>query len=129
VRFSQSSAPRPRTVRIALSVSSFAERILLGLVATRLLVLHVTNKGEPARAATSGRKSSQAKVSAHRRRLRAQGLRPIQIWVPDMRAPGFKAKAHRQSLAVARSPQASEDQSFIDAVSDLRSAKGSNEAR
>ena len=71
-------------------------------------------------AATSNRKSSQAKVSAHRRRLRAQGLRPIQIWVPDVRAPGFKAQAHRQSLAVATSLEANADQSFIDAVSDLR---------
>ena len=58
-------------------------------------------------------------MSAHRRRLRAQGLRPIQIWVPDVRAPGFKEQAHRQSLAVATSPRANEDQSFIDAVSDL----------
>jgi hypothetical protein len=80
-------------------------------------------------AATSRRESSRAKVNAHRQRLRAQGLRPIQIWVPDMRAPGFKAQAHRQSLAVARSPRANEDQSFIDAVSDLGSAKASNEAR
>ena len=71
-------------------------------------------------AVRSSGKSSQAKVRAHRRRLRAQGLRPIQIWVPDVRAPGFKIQAHRQSLAVAKSPQASEDQSFIDEVSDLR---------
>jgi Protein of unknown function (DUF3018) len=70
-------------------------------------------------AATSSRRSSQAKVRAHRRSLRAQGLRPIQIWVPDVRAPGFKAQAHRQSLAVATSRQAKEDQSFIDALSDL----------
>jgi len=75
-------------------------------------------------AATSSRESSRAKVSAHRQRLRAQGLRPIQIWVPDMRAPGFKAQAHRQSLAVATSLQANEDQSFIDAVSDLRLDEG-----
>ena len=68
--------------------------------------------------AVSG-KSSQAKVSAHRRRLRAQGLRPIQIWVPDVRAPGFKEQARRQSLAVAMSPQENEDQSFTEAVSDL----------
>ena len=71
-------------------------------------------------AVTSSRKSSQAKVSGHRRRLRSQGLRPIQIWVPDVRAPRFKAEAHRQSLAVATSLQASEDQSLIDEVSDLR---------
>ena len=70
-------------------------------------------------AEASRRKSSQAKVSAHRRRLRAQGLRPIQIWVPDVRAPGFKAQARRQSLAVATSLQAKGDQSFIDAVSEL----------
>jgi hypothetical protein len=75
-------------------------------------------------AATSKRKSSQAKVSAYRRRLGAQGLRPIQIWVPDVRVPGFKAQAHRQSLAVATSRQAKEDQSFIDEVSDLRLDEG-----
>ena len=34
-------------------------------------------------------------------------------------APRFKAEAHRQSLAVARSRQANEDQAFIDDVSDL----------
>jgi hypothetical protein len=62
---------------------------------------------------------SRDKVRAHRERLRRQGLRPIQIWVPDVRAPSFKTKAHRQSLAVARSPHAKADQTFIDAVSDL----------
>jgi hypothetical protein len=50
--------------------------------------------------------------------LRAQGLRPIQIWVPDLRSPAFRAEAHRQSLAVARSQHAREDQDFVDAVSE-----------
>jgi surfactin synthase thioesterase subunit len=63
-------------------------------------------------------KSSRATVRAHRQRLRQQGLRPIQLWVPDVRSPSFKAKAHRQSLAVARSRHARADQDFIDAVSD-----------
>lgn len=62
-------------------------------------------------------KSSRDKVKAHRTRLRKQGLRPIQIWVPDMRSPAFVREAHRQSLAVASSPRAREDQDFIDAVS------------
>ncbi len=62
--------------------------------------------------------SSRDKVRAHRERLRRQGLRPIQIWVPDVRAPGFAAEAHRQSLAVAKSLHAQGDQDFIDAVSD-----------
>ena len=68
----------------------------------------------------SSRKSSQHKVSAHRQRLRDQGLRPVQFWVPDVRAPSFKKQAHRQSLAVAESGRAKEDQSFIDAVSELK---------
>lgn len=61
--------------------------------------------------------SSREKVRAHRARLRRQGLRPIQIWVPDVRAPAFVAAAHRQSLAVARSRHAAADQRFIDAIS------------
>ncbi len=64
-------------------------------------------------------KSSKEKVRAHRARLRKQGLRPIQIWVPDVRAPGFPAEAHRQSVAVAASDLAEADQAFIDAVSEL----------
>jgi hypothetical protein len=63
-------------------------------------------------------KSSRDKVRAHRDRLRRQGLRPLQIWVPDVRSPAFILEAHRQSLAVATSVHAGEDQAFIDAVSD-----------
>ena len=63
-------------------------------------------------------KSSRIKVREHRERLRSQGLRPIQIWVPDVRSPAFRSQAHRQSLAVARSSHAVDDQAFIDAVSD-----------
>jgi hypothetical protein len=36
-----------------------------------------------------------------------------------VRAPGFRAEARRQSLAVASSEREQEDQAFIDAVSDL----------
>lgn len=66
--------------------------------------------------------SSRDKVRAHRERLRKQGLRPIQIWVPDVRARGFKAAAHGQSLAVARSSHERADQAFIDGVSELDGA-------
>ena len=66
---------------------------------------------------TSKRKSSRDKVRAHRARLRAQGLRPIQIWVPDTSTPEFAAEAHRQSLAIANSPTEADDQAFIDSVS------------
>jgi hypothetical protein len=57
------------------------------------------------------------KVREHRERLRKQGLRPIQIWVPDVRAPAFRSAAHRQSVAVAASSHAHDDQAFVDSVS------------
>ncbi len=63
-------------------------------------------------------RSSKSKVRAYRLRLRAMGLRPIQIWVPDVRTQNFKSEAHRQALAVARSAHAEADQAFIDAISD-----------
>jgi hypothetical protein len=66
---------------------------------------------------TSKPKPSRVKVRAHRERRRRQGLRLIQIWVPDVRAPGFMTAAHQQSLAVARSALAHEDQAFIAAIS------------
>jgi hypothetical protein len=69
-------------------------------------------------ASQSEPKSSRMKVREYRERLRKQGLRPIQIWVPDVRSPAFAAEAHRQSLAVANSPHAEEDQAFVDAISD-----------
>ena len=62
--------------------------------------------------------SSRDKVRAHRKRLRQQGLRPIQIWVPDVTSPAFAKAAHRQSRVVARSAQEREDQDFIDTISD-----------
>ncbi len=63
-------------------------------------------------------KATREKVQAHRNRLRKQGLRPIQIWVPDVRSPEFAKAARRQSLAVAKSRYARKDQSFIDSISE-----------
>lgn len=62
--------------------------------------------------------SSRSRVRAHRARLRAQGLRPVQIWVPDVTAEGFAAEAHRQSRAVAASDSAEDDQAFVDDISE-----------
>jgi len=64
--------------------------------------------------------STRDKVRSYRQRMRARGLRPVQIWVPDTRTEAFRAEAHRQSLAVARSAHEREDQAFIDAVSEPR---------
>ena len=65
------------------------------------------------------KKATREKVRAYRERLRRQGLRPIQIWVPDVRSPAFQTEAHRQSVAVAQSPYEPDDQTFIDAASDF----------
>ena len=42
------------------------------------------------------------RVRAHRERLRAKGLRPLQIWVPDVASPAFAAEA---TCSPVRSPR------------------------
>jgi hypothetical protein len=54
------------------------------------------------------------RVAAHRAELRRRGLRPIQIWVPDTRAPGFAAEARRQSRLVAAAPDFDEVMDFLE---------------
>ena len=71
----------------------------------------------PTAARSKSNRKTRDKVRAHRERLRSQGLRPVQIWVPDVRSKAFAREAHRQSLAVANSPQEATDQAFVDAVS------------
>ena len=61
--------------------------------------------------------SPRDRVRRHRERLRSQGLRPIQIWVPDVRSPAFAEEAHRQSAAIAASEHEADDQAFVDAIS------------
>ena len=63
------------------------------------------------------RSMSRDKVRAHRTRLRKRGLRPVQMWVVDVRSKAFALAAHRQSLAVAKSSHAQDDQAFVDAIS------------
>lgn len=57
------------------------------------------------------------RVRNYRKRMRDRGMRPIQIWVADVRTPEFAAEAHRQSAAVAASEHAADDQAYIDALS------------
>lgn len=60
--------------------------------------------------------SGRQRVAAHRARLRRQGLRPVQIWVPDVRAPGFAAEAHRHSALAAASVYEVDDQVLVDVI-------------
>ncbi len=67
----------------------------------------------------SGVRSSVAeRVQKHRRALRAAGLRPIQIWVPDVRSKSFATQAKKQSMAIARSSQEQDDIAFIESIAD-----------
>jgi Protein of unknown function (DUF3018) len=70
------------------------------------------------RARSSVRSSVNARVQKHRQALRAAGLRPIQIWVPDVRSKSFVTQARKQSLAIAKSAQEQEDLAFIASLAD-----------
>ncbi|PZO01553.1 MAG: DUF3018 domain-containing protein [Hyphomicrobiales bacterium] len=49
--------------------------------------------------------------------LRAAGLRPVQIWVPDTRRPGFAAECHRQCRVVAAADAEDRDlDAFLEAA-------------
>ena len=59
-------------------------------------------------------KSNTERVREARTKLRAAGLRPVQIWIPDTRAPGFAAEARRQSELIGRSPESHDAQQWIE---------------
>jgi hypothetical protein len=60
---------------------------------------------------------SSKRVSKHREALRAQGLRPVQIWVPDSRSPAFLEQARKDSDRAAEMDAEDADlQAFMDAV-------------
>ncbi|WP_075256239.1 antitoxin MazE family protein [Herbaspirillum camelliae] len=44
----------------------------------------------------------KSRVQKQRDALRKTGLRPVLIWVPDTRRPGFEEECRRQCLLVAQ---------------------------
>ena len=62
-------------------------------------------------------RSVARRVRKHRDTLRAAGLRPVQIWVPDTRAPGFAEECRRQAALAAASDRADPELTrFVDAA-------------
>jgi hypothetical protein len=57
------------------------------------------------------------RVKAHRARMREQGFRLVQVWVPDVRSARFATEAARQSEIVAEADRRSDDQAFVEATS------------
>ncbi|HEY1473731.1 MAG TPA: antitoxin MazE family protein [Pseudolabrys sp.] len=62
--------------------------------------------------------TSREKVRTHRARLRAKGMRPVTMWVPDMRSSKFAAEARRQCSLANNSRYAAQDQAWVDSMSD-----------
>ncbi|WP_428031104.1 antitoxin MazE family protein [Ancylobacter sp.] len=59
--------------------------------------------------------SVRVRVQRRRDALRSAGLRPVQIWVPDTRRPGFAEECRRQSRLTAAADLADQDlQAFMD---------------
>ncbi|BAU30881.1 DUF3018 family protein [Microcella alkaliphila] len=61
--------------------------------------------------------SSAGRVSAYRARMRAAGLRPVQVWVPDVRSDSFAAQARTQAARIADAAAHSDDMQFVEAIS------------
>ena len=71
--------------------------------------------------------SVSERVQRRRDALRAAGLRPVQIWVPDTRRAGFAEECRRQARAAAEADAGDSGlDSFLDAaLEDLIDERGS----
>jgi hypothetical protein len=63
-------------------------------------------------------KTARERMSARRKRLRAQGLRPVQHWVPDLRDPRVVAEIRREAALLAKHPDNAAIDDWIDASYD-----------
>lgn len=62
--------------------------------------------------------STAQRVQKHRDGLRAAGMRPVQIWVPDTRREGFAQECRRQSLLLRGDVHEAEALNWLEAVAD-----------
>jgi len=61
--------------------------------------------------------SMASRVAAHRRRLREQGMKPVQLWLPDTENPKLRAGLNQMCLEIESYPGAEDDRAFIYALS------------
>lgn len=61
--------------------------------------------------------TSAERTAKHRAKMRAQGFKLKQFWLPDTSSPEFIKEARRQSRLIANSKHEAEDQAYIDAIS------------
>ena len=62
--------------------------------------------------------STSDRVQKHRMALRAAGLRPVQIWVPDTRRAGFAEECRRQSRALHADTHERETLTWLEVAAD-----------
>ncbi|WP_442594895.1 antitoxin MazE family protein [Parapusillimonas sp. JC17] len=60
--------------------------------------------------------ASADKVARHRSRLRASGLRPLQIWVPDTRDADYARRIRNQCIALRNDAAELEVLAFAEAA-------------
>ena len=56
------------------------------------------------------------RAARRRAKLRAQGLRPIQLWVPDLRSPGVRDAIAREVASINRAVARADELAFVDAA-------------
>ena len=64
--------------------------------------------------------TERERSESYRARMRALGLRPVQIWVPDTTRPGFAEEVRRQVDGLRGAPEEEEALDFIESVQDTR---------
>lgn len=63
--------------------------------------------------------SVSERVGRYRTNLREAGLRPVQIWVPDTRKPGFAEECRRQSSLLKEDPLEQDVLDWIEQAADM----------
>ena len=63
-------------------------------------------------------RTPQQRMASRRERLRAQGLRPVQHWVPDLRDPKVLAQIRREGAMLSRHPEDAAIDDWLDTVRD-----------
>jgi hypothetical protein len=58
------------------------------------------------------------RVRKHREALRAAGLKPVQIWIPDTRSESFRQQCERESLLLKNDKQEAETLAWIAEIAD-----------
>jgi Protein of unknown function (DUF3018) len=88
---------------------------LQGVTCYALFVATTPKKSKP--------RTPQQRMASRRERLRAQGLRPVQHWVPDLRNPKVLAEIRREIKMMAQHPENDAIDDWIESVYDWESWK------